>query len=517
MDLRPPLARVFARDHRSIGLGYFFLSLFAVFAGIVLSLFMRFHMVNPAAMDSAITPEFYLSLLTLHGTLMIFFVLTLAPQSAFGNLFFPAQLGASEMAFPRLNALSLWLTGLSLAVLFAAFLAPGGGPISGWTAYPPLSAVGAASGPGEGYGQTLWLVSLAIFSLATLASSVNFITTAIEHRPARPPLTCVNWFVTAVLSLLAFSVLLPATLLLLMDRLAGTSFFLPGNLLVADQLVARGGGSPLLWQHLFWFFGHPEVYIAILPGMGMVSAIIANFSGREIFGYRGMVLATFSIAVLGFLIWGHHMFISGLSPYSGIAFSVLTLTIAVPSSVKTFNWIATIWSGETRQTTAMLFALGFVSVFITGGLSGIVLGQPVLDQYFHDTTFVVAHFHMIMGVAAIFAIFAATFYWFPLMFGRMLDERLGKLHFFLTFAGAYAIFLPMHFTGFAGNPRRYADLTTFQFLGALAPLHQWMTWAAYFTAAAQLIFLWNFVRSIRRGELAPSNPWNAGTLEWLQR
>ena len=513
-----------ARHHRTIGLQYFFLSLGSVLLGLVLSLLMRFHLVHPEATLSGvgdIPPELYLAFLTMHGTLMVFFVLTLAPQAAFGNLFLTAQLGAEEMAFPTLNMLSFWTTALSLAIMVLAFFATGGGPLSGWTAYPPLSAAGAAAGPGQGAGQTLWLIALAIFCLATLMSAINFITTTIELRAPgmslmRMPLTCWNWFITAILSLLAFSVLLPSVLLLLADRLAGTSFFLPSGLLVADQPLPNQGGSPLLWEHLFWFFGHPEVYIAILPGMAAVSHIIATFSRRPVFGYRAMVYGALSIGFLGLLVWGHHMFISGINPYSAIAFSVLTLIIAVPSSIKTLNWIATAWGGELRLTTSMLFALGFVSFFITGGLSGLFLGQPVLDQYFHDTTFVVAHFHIIMGVAAIFGIFAATFYWFPLMFGRMLNEKLGKLHFYLTFIGAYAIFLPMHFTGFAGNPRRYADLTSFQFLAPLLPIHVWMTDAAYWTAAVQILFLVNLFWSMKKGAPAVRNPWQATTLEWAE-
>jgi cytochrome c oxidase subunit 1 len=517
-------SRAFSRSHRTIGLQYFFLALASCLAGLVLSLLMRFHVVHPEREIygiGAVPPELYLSFLTMHGTLMVFFVLTTAPQAAFGNLFLSAQLGTEKMAFPVLNMISFWTTALSLAAMCSAFFAPGGGPLSGWTAYPPLSAAGAAAGPGQGAGQTLWLIAIAIFCLATLISAINFITTTIELRAPgmslmRMPLTCWNWFITAILSLLAFSVLLPSVILLLADRLAGTSFFLPSGLLIGDRILPNQGGSPLLWEHLFWFFGHPEVYIAILPGMAVVSHTIATFSRRPVFGYRAMVYATMAIGFLGLLVWGHHMFISGINPYSSIAFSMLTMIIAVPSSIKTLNWIATAWGGELRLTTAMLFALGFVSLFITGGLSGIFLGQPVLDQYFHDTTFVVAHFHIIMGVAAIFAIFAATFYWFPLMFGKMLNEKLGKAHFYLTFIGAYAIFLPMHFTGFAGNPRRYADLTTFQFLAPLMPLHRWMTQAAYFTAAVQILFFVNLFWSMKHGAAAGPNPWQATTLEWAE-
>lgn len=514
--------RVFSRDHRMIGKQYFFLSLLAVFSGIVLSLLMRFHLVHPEAVLPGIgvlAPEHYLAIMTMHGTIMVFFVLTTAPQNAFGNCILPSQIGASEMAFPLLNMLSFWTTLVSFGLLMAASHAAGGSPLSGWTAYPPLSAVGAISGPGEGLGQTLWFISMGVFCIASLMGSINFIVTVLEFRAPgmslmRMPLTCWSWLVTAMLSLIAFPVLLSGSILLLLDRLAGTSFFLPAGLVIADRILPNRGGSPLLWQHLFWFFGHPEVYIAILPGMGIVSHLLSTFSRKPVFGYRAMVIAMFAIGFLGLLVWGHHMFISGLNPYSGLAFSLLTMVIGVPSAIKTFNWIATAWGGNLRLTTSMLFALGFVSVFVTGGLSGMFLGQPALDQYFHDTYFVVAHFHIIMGVAAVFGIFAATFFWFPKMFGRMMNETLGKLHFYLTFIGVYAIFLPMHFVGFAGNPRRYADFTSFQFLADLMPLHRWMTHAAYFTASAQLPFLFNLFWSMRRGPVAPVNPWEATTLEW---
>ncbi len=314
------------------------------------------------------------------------------------------------------------------------------------------------------------------------------------------PLPCWNWFVTSILSLLSFPVLLAAGLLILLDRLAGTSFFLPA-----------GGGSPLLWQHLFWFFGHPEVYIAILPGMGIVSHVISVFTRKPVFGYKAMVFATIAIAFLGLLVWGHHMFISGLSPYSAIAFSVLTMVIGAPSAVKTFNWIATLWGARIELTTAMLFCLGFISIFVTGGLSGLFLGQPQIDAYFHDTYFVVAHFHMIMGIAALFGIFAATFYWFPLMFRRKLHEGLGKIHFYLTFVFAYATFVPMHFAGFAGNPRRYADFTTFDFLQPLLPLQKGITHSAFALAAVQILFLGNLIWSLRRG---PVIEWTGDTGTW---
>ncbi|MGA9630977.1 MAG: cbb3-type cytochrome c oxidase subunit I, partial [Candidatus Acidiferrales bacterium] len=515
---------IFSTDHKVIGLQYFFLALAAVTIGIVLSLLMRFHLVWPAAhlpfiSGGIMTPEQYLALVTMHGTLMVFFVLTTAPQGAFGNYFLPIQIGAPDMAFPRLNMLSFWFTFTALLCMISAFLVRGGAPISGWTAYPPLSGLGDVTGPGEGTGQTLWLISVLIFCFASLLGSINFISTTIDLRAPgmtlmRMPLTVWAWFVTAILSLLAFSVLLAGGILLLLDRSAGTSFFLPASLVVNGELQNRDGGSPLLWQHLFWFFGHPEVYIAILPGMGVTSHILANFSRKPVFGYRVMALAMCAIGFLGFLIWGHHMFVSGMNPYSGLAFSMLTLAIAVPSAVKTFNWLGTLYGGKIQFHVPMLFALGFVSFFITGGLSGIFLAQPALDTMLHATYYVVAHFHLVMGVAAIFGIFGATYYWFPKMFGRMMNETLGKIHFWITFAGVYCIFMPMHFVGIAGGIRRYADSTGAAYLAALQPLHLFITTAAFVTASAQLIFFFNFFRSLKAGAPATSNPWNATTLEW---
>lgn len=523
---------LFSTDHRVIGKQYIGLALFSVLLGMLLSLVMRFHLVHPdskvrlfqmlwpdGAPGGQMTPELYLSLMTMHGTIMVFFVLTTAPQSGFGNYFLPLQLGAKDMAFPVLNMLSFWTTALSLVTLLAAFLVEGGAPLSGWTAYPPLSGLGKITGPGQGLGQDLWIVSIALFCAASLMGAINFIVTVIELRAPGMgyfdmPLTCWGWFVTALISLFAFAVLLAGGILLLLDRSAGTSFFIPAGLVVNDQAQTRSGGSPILFQHLFWFFGHPEVYIAILPGMGLISTVLGVFSGKKVFGYKAMAIAMLAIGGLGFVVWGHHMFISGMSPYSSIAFSVLTLAVGVPSAVKTFNWLATLWGGRLRFSAAMHYALGFVSLFITGGITGLVLGQPGLDIYFHDTYFVVAHFHLIMGVAAIFAIFAGLHYWFPKMYGRFLHEGLGKLHFFLTFALVYAVFVPLHFAGFVGNPRRYPDFKEYEFLKTVLPLHIGVTHAAYTLAAVQLLFLGNYFWSKRRGAVAPANPWGADTREW---
>jgi cytochrome c oxidase subunit 1 len=511
---------VFSLDHKVIGIQYYFLALTAVFVGMFLSLLMRIHLIWPAAslpLLGEIKPETYLSLLTMHGTIMVFFVLTTAPQGGFGNYFLPIQIGAPDMAFPVLNALSFWVTALAFIVMVAAFFVIGGAPLHGWTGYPPLSALQAA-GPGEGLGADLWVISIALFCLGALMSALNFITTTLDMRAKgmtlmRMPLTCWAWFITAILGLLAFGVLLSAGILLLLDRNAGTSFFVPLTT-INGQLTGHKGGSPLLWQHLFWFFGHPEVYIAILPAMGLCSQLLSVFSRKPIFGYKAMVYAMLSIGFLGFMVWGHHMFMSGMSPYTAFAFSVMTMAIGVPSAIKTFNWLATIWRGRIRFTSPMLFALGFVSLFVSGGISGPFLAQPVLDIQLHDTYFVVGHFHLIMGVASIFGIFAATYYWFPKMFGRMMSESMGRWHFFITLIGTYAIFMPMHYLGMAGHLRRYSQLTELKYLHDLIGLQTFMTYAAFITIAGQFIFLFNLFWSMKFGKKASDNPWEATTLEW---
>jgi cytochrome c oxidase subunit I len=516
---------IFSTDHKVIGLQYYFLALAAVIVGVILSIFMRLHLAWPGlqfphVFGGSMKPETYEALLTMHGTLMIFFVLTTAPLGGFGNYFLPIQIGAAEMAFPRLNMLSFWITFVAFACMISAFFVPGGAPLSGWTAYAPLSSLGAITGPGEGLGQTMWIVSIGVFSIGVMVGAPNFIWTTIDMRAPgmtllRMPLTVWAWFVTSILALPSFAVLLAAAIMLLLDRLGGASFFVPAGLVVSGQLQHHNGGSPLLWQHLFWFFGHPEVYITILPAMGVTSHVLSTFSRKPVFGYRAMVWATCAIGALGLLLWGHHMFVSGMNPYSAFAFSVTTLAIGVPSAIKTFNWLATLWGGRIQFTTPMLFALALVSVFVTGGLSGLFLAQPALDSALHGTYYVVAHFHLIMGMAGIFGIFAATYFWFPKMFGRMMNERVGKAHFWFTFAGAYLIFFPMHFVGLAGGVRRYADFTALPFLWSLQPLERFMTWVALVTAAAQVLFLCNFFWSLRRGEKVVRNPWKATTLEWI--
>jgi cytochrome c oxidase subunit 1 len=524
---------IFSIDHKVIGIQYLLLALSAVLVGMILSLFMRLRLAWPderwpllqewfptAFAGGPMTPEFYLSLMTMHGTIMVFFVLTTAPLSGFGNYFLPIQIGARDMAFPILNMLSFWTTAVAFVFIMAALFATGGAPLGGWTAYAPLSALGEIAGPGQGLGQTLWIISIAIFCVASLLTSLNFLTTTLNLRAPgmslmRMPLTVWAWFTTAILALLAFPVLLAGGLLLLLDRVGGTSYFIPAGLVVSDQVIPNQGGSPLLWQHLFWFFGHPEVYIAILPGMGVTSHLISTFARKPIFAYKAMVGAIFAIGFISYIVWGHHMFMSGMSPYSSMAFSITTMAVGVPSAIKTFNWLATLWGGQIRFTTPMLYSLGFVSLFVSGGVTGMLLAQPAVDIFLHDTYFVVAHFHIIMGVAAIFGIFAGLHFWFPKMFGRMMSERLGKIHFWLTLAGVYAIFMPMHFLGVSGGLRRYAQVSEFQYMQHLQPLHVFISIAAFITIAAQFIFVFNFFWSMKRGEKTGINPWEATSLEWI--
>jgi cytochrome c oxidase subunit 1 len=473
------------------------------------------------------------------------------------------------MAFPRLNAASMLLTALALVVLISAAFVPGGGPIGGWTAYPPLSTTPLA-GPGQGPGMDCWLFSIALFAVASTLSAINTLTTIVQLRCEgmtwqRLPLTVWGWFTAALLSILAFSVLLAALVLLFCDRHLHTAFFLPSQDLINGVLLQhRGDGSPLLWLHLFWFFGHPEVYIAILPGMGLTSMVLANFARRPVFAYRLMIATTLLIGFLGILVWGHHMFVAGLNPFAGTAFSISTIAIAIPASAKVLSWLATVWGSRTdrvppqdrlppqdrvppqdqvppqdrvphlrdglivakvgshdvsRFPTPMLFALGFVSLFITGGLSGPILAQPILDEYLHNTFFVVAHFHLIMAMAGVFGLFCATYYWAPLLFHRRLSEPLGKAHFWLTLLFAYSTFLPMHLTGLAGEPRHYSQLTGLAapattLLQSTLPLQRHITVSAIALATTQLLFLLNLILTLRRPRETTSNPWQATTLEW---
>jgi cytochrome c oxidase subunit 1 len=522
---------VFSLDHKVIGKQYLGLGLIAVCTGMFLSWIMRYHLAFPDkavpligwiaptfAAGGVITPEFYLQLMTMHGTIMVFFVLTTAPFAGFGNFVLPIQVGAEDMAFPRFNMMSFWVTFVAFAVLVAAFFVPDGPPLSGWTAYAPLSAVGKASGPGEGLGQTLWVIAIGTFCIGQLLGSLNFIATTLDLRAkgmtlARLPYSTWAWFITAMIALIAFSVLFPACVLLLLDRVAGTSFFIPAGLVVSDALQPHSGGSPLLWQHLFWFFGHPEVYIAIVPGFGIISTILPAVCRKPHLGPRVLIGSQLAIAGLSYMVWGHHMFLSGMSPASATLFSVPTLIITIPSAIITLLWLGTIYGSKLRLDSAALFCLGFVSVFVTGGLSGFFLSQPSIDTYLHGTYFVVGHFHFVMGVAAMFGIFAGTYFWFPKMFGRMMNETLGKWHFALSFIGVYATFMPMHWLGLEGNVRRYSSFPSDYMHGSL-PLHRFITYSALFLGASQLIFLVNLLWSRIRGPVAPDNPWQATSLEW---
>ncbi len=522
---------VFSLDHKVIGKQYYALALVAVVTGMMLSWLMRIHLVWPnapipglhflskaGAPGNVMTPEFYLSLMTMHGTLMVFFVLTNAPFAAFGNYFLPIQIGAEDMAFPRFNMMSFWTTFLAFVVLMAAFFVPDGPPIAGWTAYAPLSAVGGDAGPGEALGQTLWGVSIFIFCIASLLGALNFIATTLDLRAKgmtlmRMPICTWAWFITSCISLLAFAVLMPACLLLILDRVAGTSFFIPSNLVISDRLQPHSGGSPLLWQHLFWFFGHPEVYIAILPAMGIVSHILINSMRKPLLSAKVIIYCMMGIGFMSYMVWGHHMFVSGMNPFSSLAFSFPTLMITIPATLMTLIWLGSLYGSKLRITAASLFALGFLSMFVSGGVSGFFLAQPAIDIYLHATYFVVGHFHMVMGVAAIFGVFAGTYFWFPKMTGHMMSESLGKLHFWGTFIGTYCIFMPFHYLGLAGNVRRYSAFTD-DFLVPLIPLHKFITYAALFTGAVQLIFLFNLVYSRFKGAPAPDNPWECTSLEW---
>jgi len=522
---------IFSIDHKVIGRQYYGLGLLAVFVGMGLSWLMRLHLgwtslaipglgwLNPVgAPGGLMTPEYYLQLMTMHGTIMVFFVLTVAPFAAFGNFFLPIQVGAEDMPFPHINMMSFWVTFAAFAVLISSFFFGDGPSLAGWTAYAPLTAVGSIAGPGQGLGQVLWAFSIALFCVGQLLGSLNFIPTTLDLRAkgmtfSRMPQTVWAWFITSCMGLTAFSVLMPACILLIMDHLIGTSFFVPSNLVVSDQLQPHSGGSTLLWQHLFWFFGHPEVYIAIVPAMGIVSHVLITSLRRPLLSWKTIVASMVSLAFLSYMVYGHHMFVSGMNPVSSLVFSFPTLIITIPSTIIVLIWLGSIYQSRLRVNSASLFALGFISMFITGGVSGFFLAQPSLDIMLHATYFVVGHFHFVMAVAAIFGIFSGTYFWFPKMFGRMMNEPLGKLHFWLTFVGVYGIFMPFHYLGLAANVRRYQafvdDYTT-----RLVPVHQFSTIFALFTGAAQLIFLYNLIHSRFWGKLATDNPWESTSLEW---
>ncbi|PYS51976.1 MAG: cytochrome c oxidase subunit I [Acidobacteria bacterium] len=524
---------VFSTDHKIIGIQYMITAMAMAVVGGTLSMLMRYQLAWPSMLSptmgkimpdafagGVMKPEYYVSLVTMHGTIMVFFLFTAVLTGGFGNFLIPLQVGARDMAFPFLNALSYWVFLLSCIVIFAALFVAGGAPLGGWTAYAPLSAVPAA-GPGQDTGMTLWITAIALFSVSGLMGTLNYITTILTLRTKgmsmmRLPLTQWSLLVTSILGLLAFPVLLAAGILLLFDRAGGTSFFVPAGIIMNQvPLKDHSGGHPLLWQHLFWFFGHPEVYIVILPAMGMASDILSTFCRKPIFSYRMMVYSMVAIAALSFVVWGHHMFVSGMNPFLGSVFTLTTLLIAVPSAIKTFNWIGTVWGARIRFTVPALFAIAFVSLFVSGGISGIFLGTSAADIQLQDTYFVVAHFHLVMAIAPLFAAFGGVYYWFPKMFGRSMNMTLGKIHFWLSFIGVYSVFFPMHILGIGGQMRRVYDPTQYDFLKPQQPLNEFITIAAFILGAAQLIFLFNFYWSIFLGKrVTERNPWHATTLEW---
>lgn len=527
---------IFSQDHKMIGKQFLVTAVFMGVVAMLLSILFRIQLAWPGessdflsfflgdtwAPGGVLREDMYLGLVTIHGTIMVFFLLTGGLSGTFSNLLIPLQLGARDMASGFLNMLSYWFFFISSLLMLSSLFVESGPAMGGWTIYPPLSALPQAIS-GSGLGMTLWLFSMTIFIASSLIGSLNYIVTVLNLRTkgmsmTRMPLTVWAFFVTAVLGVLSFPVLLSAALLLMMDRLAGTSFYL-SDIIISGEMLTNHGGSPLLYQHLFWFLGHPEVYIVLLPALGLSSEIISTNSRKPIFGYRAMIGSILAIGFLSFIVWAHHMFVTGMNPFLGSVFVFTTLLIAIPSAVKVFNYITTLWKGSIVFTPAMLFAIGLVSTFITGGVTGIILADAALDITIHDTYFVVAHFHVVMGLSAVFGMFGGVYHWFPKMFGRMMNTRLGYVHFWITIVGAYGVFFPMHFVGLAGAPRRYYDYSIYgefdkETFGFIMDLNVIITVFAIIAALGQLIFLFNFFYSIYRGPKAPMNPWNSNTLEW---
>ncbi|MBF4514707.1 cbb3-type cytochrome c oxidase subunit I [Flavobacterium sp. ANB] len=522
---------IFSIDHKMIAKQYLITGIIMGIIGIAMSLLFRMQLAWPEesfkifnvllgdkfAPDGVMANDIYLALVTIHGTIMVFFVLTAGLSGTFSNLLIPLQIGARDMASGFMNMISYWLFFLSAVIMLSSLFVEAGPASAGWTIYPPLSALPQAI-PGSGTGMTLWLVSMAIFIASSLMGSLNYIVTVINLRTkgmsmTRLPLTIWTFFVTAIIGVISFPVLLSAALLLIFDRSFGTSFFL-SDIYIAGEVLHYQGGSPVLFEHLFWFLGHPEVYIVILPAMGLVSEIMATNSRKPIFGYRAMIMSVLAIAFLSTIVWGHHMFISGMNPFLGSVFTFTTLLIAIPSAVKAFNWITTLWKGNLQFNPAMLFSIGMVSTFITGGLTGIILGDSTLDINVHDTYFVIAHFHLVMGISALYGMFAGIYHWFPKMYGKMLNKNLGYIHFWVTAVCAYGVFFPMHFIGLAGLPRRYYTNTNFPLFDDLQNVNVLITTFALVGGAFQLVFLYNFFSSIFYGKKAVQNPWKSTTLEW---
>ena len=521
---------VFSQDHKMISKQFLITAVFMGIVAVALSVFFRLQLGWPGqpfgiletflgkwAPGGILDRNAYLALVTIHGTIMVFFVLTGGLSGTFSNLLIPLQIGARDMASGFLNMLSYWFFLVSSLIMIFSLFVEGGAASGGWTVYPPLSALPQAM-PGSGTGMTLWLISMVLFVASSLLGGLNYIVTVLNLRTKgmkmlRLPLTIWAFLITAILGVLSFPVLVSAVVLLLMDRSMGTAFYL-SDIFIGGEALDVTGGSPILYQHLFWFLGHPEVYIVLLPALGISSEVIATNSRKPIFGYRAMIGSILAIGFLSFIVWGHHMFVTGMNPFIGSVFVFTTLLIAIPSAVKAFNYITTLWKGNLRFTPAMLCSIGLVSTFVTGGVTGIILADSALDVSVHDTYFVVAHFHIVMGMSAIFGMLAGIYHWFPKMFGRMLNMKLGFAHFWLTLVCGYGVFFPMHFVGMAGAPRRYYEYSAFEFLNATADLNPVISMFAIVGALSQLLFLFNFFHSIFRGQRAPENPWASNTLEW---
>ena len=527
---------IFSQDHKMISKQFLLTAVFMGIVAMLLSILFRIQLAWPGessdflsfflgetwAPGGILKEDMYLGLVTIHGTIMVFFLLTGGLSGTFSNLLIPLQIGARDMASGFMNMLSYWFFLISSIIMLISLFIETGPAMAGWTIYPPLSALPQAVG-GSGLGMTLWLASMTIFVVSSLLGSLNYIVTVLNLRTkgmsmTRMPLTIWTFFVTAILGVLSFPVLFSAVLLLMMDRLAGTSFYL-SDIIVGGEMLANHGGSPILYQHLFWFLGHPEVYIVLLPALGISSEVISTNSRKPIFGYRAMIGSILAIGFLSFIVWGHHMFVTGMNPFIGSVFVFTTLLIAIPSAVKVFNYITTLWKGSITLTPAMMFSIGLVSTFITGGVTGIILADSALDIAIHDTYFVVAHFHIVMGMSAVFGLFAGVYHWFPKMYGKMLNMRLGYVHFWITIFGAYGVFFPMHFVGLAGAPRRYYDYSAYGDFNSssqemMMDLNVVITTFAIVSALGQLLFLFNFFYSIFRGPVSVQNPWRSNTLEW---
>ncbi len=516
---------VFSTDHKVIGLQYLLTALVFLLLGASLAMLIRWQLgyptkalsfmgtLAPTGMPGGhMLPDFYHMLFTMHATIMIFFAVIPLLLGGFGNYVVPLMIGAEDMAFPRLNMASYWTYFVSGIIMLASFVVAGGAAKSGWFAYAPLSVVDTT-------GQTYWIISLIILGASSIMGAINFITTILNLRAPgmnmfRMPMTVWAVFITSILLLLALPSLTVAVACLLMDRVAGTSFFMPAGLIIGGNTLARSGGQPLLWQHLFWFFGHPEVYIVIMPAMGIISDLISTFSRRPLFGYQMMVYSLLGIAGLSFVVWGHHMFVSGMNPLVGTTFMMSTMVIAVPSAIKTFNWLGTMWRGSICFRAAMWCAVGFISMFIIGGLTGVFLASTPVDLYVHNTYFVIGHFHFMMVGGALFGIFGGLYFWFPKMFGRMMNDRLGSIHVILTFIFFNLVMYPMFVLGLAGEPRRLFDVSVYPTLVALQPIRTFMSVNAFLLFGTQILFIFNFFWSMFKGEKAPNNPWESNTLEW---